>query len=82
MAPVIAALDSGSGSRSGASRALRRCPIRRMVGQHSCLLEYGPCLIGMSAAGRVGFRGVVTEGRDGIFFGDGTDLARLAVATA
>jgi hypothetical protein len=39
------------GSRGGVSRALRGSPIRGVVGHQSCLLEYGPRLVGMAAAG-------------------------------
>lgn len=36
-------------------------------------------LVGVDAAGRVGFRASVAGGRNGLFFGDGTALAKLVV---
>lgn len=44
-------LPAGSRFRGDVSHALRRSSIRGVVEQESCLLEYGPCLLGMAAAG-------------------------------
>jgi hypothetical protein len=41
----------GHGSGGDVSHALRRSSLRGVVGQEPGLLEYGPCLFGMAAAG-------------------------------